>query len=214
MHNLYLDKKRDLSKLKSQSITLFPSKKMSSTVLTECPLEANFCYYLEFDDAIEQYESQPLGFYYSLDHKQYSFTPDFECFCGHHYVYYEIQSNTQAIKAKKSTEFKRHFDSAQNQAIKLGKDLILIKENWIKRSPHFQNIMQLYRCMQVQYSYDFFKRIKNKLEKDAVLTIGELIDEHIELPWIYKLIAEKILIFELSSTSLCLDSKVFWRKND
>jgi len=211
MRDLYLDKKRDLTKLKSQSITLFPSKKMSSTVLTNCPLEANFCYYLEFDDAIERYESQPLGFYYQLDNIQCSFTPDFECFCGHRSVYYEIQSKAQA---KKTIEFKRHFDSAQNQAIKLGKDLILVKEDWIKRSPHFQNLMQLYRCMQVQYSYDFLNRIKTKLKKDKVLTIGELIDEHIELPCIYKLIAEKILIFELSSTSLCLGSKVFWRKND
>ena len=30
------------------------------------PLEANFCYYLEFDDEVDRYESQPLGRYFTL----------------------------------------------------------------------------------------------------------------------------------------------------
>jgi hypothetical protein len=70
MSELYTDKKRDLTKHKSKSRTFFPSRKMHGSIVTECPLEASLCYYLEFDDSITSYESQPLGYYYQYEGKR------------------------------------------------------------------------------------------------------------------------------------------------
>lgn len=152
--------KRALSKLKSKSVTHFPSRKMGSIVLTESPLEANFCYYLEFDDDVEYYESQPLGFYYQHANKTHTFTPDFEVFIKSSSYYYEVQSNTQADRSEQYLEY---FNAAREQADRLGKDLILISENWIQRSSQLHNIRHIYRCMSVNYYYELLCRVKTKL---------------------------------------------------
>jgi len=211
MRKFYLDKRKDLTKLKSHSITLFPSKKMSTTVLTAHPLEANFCYYLEFDDAIDRYESQPLGYYFQFNDDTHVFTPGFEVFSGNKSFYYEVQSNTHATKNK---NYEDYFNAARAQAMLLNKDLILVKESWIRRSPYFQNLVQLYRCIQAEYSHDFLVRIKDKLIFNKVLMIGELIELHSELACVYRLIAEKILILESPTEGLGLDSRVIWSNDE
>ncbi|MDX2369517.1 MAG: hypothetical protein QNK36_14135 [Colwellia sp.] len=211
MKKLYLDKKRDLTKLKSQSITLFPSKKMSSTVFTECPLEANFCYYLEFDDEIDRYESQPLGYYFQFKNDTHVFTPDFEVFSKNKSFYYEVQSKIQAAN---QSDFLGYFNAARAQAKRLNKDLFLVKECWIRRSPHFQNLMQLYRCIQVEYSHDFLLRIKDKLTFNKILTISELIELHSELACVYRLIAEKVLTLEFPNECLGVNSRVLWSNDE
>lgn len=211
MLNLYLDKKRDLTKLKAQSITLFPSRKMGCSVVTESPLEASFCYYLEFDDVIERYESQPLGYYFQFKNNTHVFTPDFEVFHKNKSYYYEIQSN---IQGNKQDNYEDYFNAAKNQAKNLQKDLVLVKEDWIRKSPYFQNIVQLYRCMSVKYTYEFLIRVKETMKDVDERAIFELMEDHSELAFIYKLIAEKRLGFDLTTQLLGLDCKVTWGQHD
>jgi hypothetical protein len=57
MSNLYVSKRRDLSKRKGTTVCKFPSTKSEVIpVLTDGKLEADFCYHLEFDRAIAMIE--------------------------------------------------------------------------------------------------------------------------------------------------------------
>jgi hypothetical protein len=96
------------------------------------------------------------------------------------------------------------------QAKRLGKDLFLKKEQWVRRSPQFQNIQQCYRCLKVDYSYDFVCRVKSQLAVNQTLPISSLIQSHTELPWVYKLIAEQIMQLSPEDQLLSLDCTVSW----
>lgn len=209
MSDLYVDKRRDLTKLKSKNITFFPSRKMKSSIVTECPLESNLCYYFEFDDSITSYESQPLGYYYMYKGERHSYTPDFEVFNGTNSYYIEVKSKSELSKF---VDFDDWFDAVKNQAVRLGKDLVLKKEQSILHHPTYQNYLQLYRCLRVEYDYNFICRIQTQLNANQLLPISDLIDSSSELPWLYKLIAERIVELSPPEQLLTLDSTVSWRK--
>lgn len=211
MSELYADKKRDLTKLKSKSRTFFPSRKMQDTIVTECPLEACLCYYFEFDDSITSYESQPRGYYYQFKGERHLYTPDFEVFCGTKPFYIEVKSK---IELQKFEHFELWFEAVRQQAVKLGKDLILKKEKWIRHSPQYQNNLQLYRCLKVDYSYDFVCQVKSKLAGNKSLPISALINHHADLSWLYKLIAEQFVELSPSEQLLSLDCTVKWRQHE
>lgn len=211
MSELYADKKRDLTKLKSKSRTFFPSRKMQDSIVTECPLESSLCYYFEFDRSITSYESQPLSYYYMYEGERHLYTPDFEVFCGEKSFYVEVKST---IEIQKFENFELWFEAVRQQAVKLGKDLILKKEQWIKRSPSYQNNLQLYRCLKVDYSYDFVCQVKSKLVDGQLLPISALIDHHYELSWLYKLIAEQFVELSPPEQLLSLDCMVKWGQHE
>ena len=211
MSKLYTDKKRDLTKLKSKSRTFFPSRKMRASIVTECPLEANLCYYFEFDQSVTSYESQPLGYYYMYEGQRHVYTPDFEVFNGSKSFYIEVKSE---LELEKFENFDAWFCAVKHQAKNLGKDLILKKEQWIRRSPDYQNITQLYRCLKANYDYDFIRNIKSKLAANKVLTVGDLIKQQSELPLLYKLIAEQVVELVPASQLLSQDATVKWRSHE
>jgi hypothetical protein len=184
---------------------------MQDSIITECPLEANLCYYFEFDRSITRYESQPLGYYYRFEGERHLYTPDFEATHGKHSFYYEVNSK---IELEKFDGFDPWFNAVQAQAKRLGKDLFLKKKQWVRRSPQFQNIQQCYRCLKVDYSYDFVCRVKSQLAVNQTLPISSLIQSHTELPWVYKLIAEQIVQLSPQEQLLSLDCTVLWCVNE
>lgn len=76
---LYLPKRRNLKNFKRKSICRFPSVKGDVPVVrTEGVLEKDFCYHLEFDPLVLQYQCQPIGYYYYLNNEKLGYTPDFD----------------------------------------------------------------------------------------------------------------------------------------
>jgi hypothetical protein len=61
---------------------------MSTVFLVGYSFETNFCYYLEFDDVIYYYESQPLGYYFRFNNDTHIFTSDLEVLSGKNSIYY------------------------------------------------------------------------------------------------------------------------------
>jgi hypothetical protein len=55
----------------------FPSKLNNKTMRAESMFEINGMYFLEFDDSVAQYQSQPSSFVYEDDGKEKRYTPDF-----------------------------------------------------------------------------------------------------------------------------------------
>ena len=74
-----LSKRRDVSKLMSKSVNVFFGHKSEDDVTNlESPLEADFCYHLEYDQSVKSYQAQPLPISYFYDGKYRTYTPDFK----------------------------------------------------------------------------------------------------------------------------------------
>lgn len=71
-------KKRNLKNMKGKTICRFPSRKPTPrTIYTEGVLERDYCYHLEANENVVEYESQPIGFYYWIGLERHIYTPDF-----------------------------------------------------------------------------------------------------------------------------------------
>ena len=131
----FLPKRRDLKKLKRKTICRFPSTKGDkSVVLTEGVLEKDFCYYLEFDEDVVEYQSQPLGYYYYMDDGKRGYTPDFKVLVktleGIIEIYYEIKERKYL-----EDDFDAEFEAKQWPLKNVGKELILIDDEFIRQKP-------------------------------------------------------------------------------
>lgn len=71
-------KKRNLKNMKGKTICRFPSREPTPrTIYIEGVLERDYCYHLEANENVVEYESQPIGFYYWIGLERHIYTPDF-----------------------------------------------------------------------------------------------------------------------------------------
>ncbi|KEI72968.1 TnsA endonuclease N-terminal domain-containing protein [Endozoicomonas elysicola] len=191
----YAKEKRNLRKQKGKGITTFPSKRKGQreSILTESPLEADFCYHLEYDPDVLSYEAQPLGFYYLFEGKVCLYTPDF-------LVNYISEPKYYEIKYKKYSETKTfskaRFDAIKKQAQSLGIPITMITEEFIYQQPKFTNL-------QVLHQYEYIDQIPTTFINHiyTALSLGEdrisnLIDgeyQGIQLCYVYQMIANGML---------------------
>jgi len=190
---LYLPKRRNLKNFKRKSICRFPSVKGDVPVVrTEGVLEKDFCYHLEFDPLVLQYQCQPLGYYYYLNNEKLGYTPDFEVeIDGGTETYYEIKER-KYIKEGFETEFK----AKQEQAKILGKELILVYDDFIRQQPKLTNLKRVYGAKRRgRPSRDLVKLIKEAFPKQQSI-IAEDLMQHIGITigQVYQLIYYKEII--------------------
>ncbi|WP_019616900.1 TnsA endonuclease N-terminal domain-containing protein [Psychromonas ossibalaenae] len=203
--------KRNLNNLLSKSITKFPSiKSDTAPVITESPLEADFCYYLEFDKEVIKYEAQPLGFSYWLNKAKHTYTPDFEVFYVTSSCYYEIKFEKDILRDK---EFKSRFEIQKKAAQELGKDLFLITDSFILKRYKYENLCLLYKFSKIVLEPEFLLFIKSYLTNNRELTILELVRQesrNSDFQQIYKLIWDQTLLAEMESEIISINTVIKW----
>lgn len=188
---LYLPKRRNLKNFKRKSICRFPSVKGDVPVVrTEGVLEKDFCYHLEFDPLVLQ--CQPLGYYYYLNNEKLGYTPDFEVEIeGGAETYYEIKDRKYL-----DDNFYIEFKAKQEQAKILGKELILVCDDFIRQQPKLTNLKRVYGAKRRgRPSRELVKSIKKAFPKQESI-IAEDLMQHIGITigQVYQLIYYKEII--------------------
>jgi hypothetical protein len=169
-------KKRVVDRLMNKSVCLFNGcKALKKPIVTESPLERDFCYHLEFDNSVSQYEPQPLGIIYwePKSQKECQYTPDFKV----HYVdgsikYYEIKYRRDV---NRSPNFSYTFELAKKEYLSQNSDLILVTDEFIHREYLFENIQLLYRSVDVLVDESFFLILKEYLSSKHSALLSDLI---------------------------------------
>ncbi|MFT4899036.1 MAG: hypothetical protein ACI9U0_000824 [Flavobacteriales bacterium] len=196
---LYLPKRRNLKNFKRKSICRFPSVKGDVPVVrTEGVLEKDFCYHLEFDPLVIQYQCQPLGYYYYLNNEKLGYTPDFEVeIDGGAETYYEIKER-KYIKEGFETEFK----AKQQQAKILGKELILVYDDFIRQEPKLTNLKRVYGAKRRGLpSRELVKLIKEVFPKQQSIIAEDLMQyTGLTIGQVYQLIYYKEIIADFDKT--------------
>jgi len=189
MSNFYTNKKRNLKNMKGKSICRFPSLKPTpNTIYTEGVIEKDFCYHLEVDNEIIEYESQPLGFYYWVGPVRHVYTPDFQVFYKNSSIkYFEVKELKYL-----DDEFYASFELWQQQALLLDKTLELVTDEFIYREPLYTNLKHLQRARNNgTYTKEFLEVTMFAFSNVESLTIRELLeyaDEPNSIGMVYKLI--------------------------
>jgi hypothetical protein len=202
-------KKRNLNNLLSKNITKFPSTKAdTSPTMTESPLEADFCYYLEFDKEVIRYESQPLEIPYWYDGEKHWYTPDFEAFYEKSSCYYEIKYKKDI---ERDDEFELRFAAQKKSVQELGKDLFLITDEFITKQYMYENLCLLYKFSKISIDPEFLYFVKTSLQSNRELFILDLLREDTkneDFQKIYKLIWMQFLRADLESEVLSTHASI------
>jgi hypothetical protein len=215
MSNFYTDKRRDLKKMKGKNICLFPSLKPTpNTIYTEGVIEKDFCYHLEVDNEVIEYESQPLGFYYWMGSERYVYTPDFQVFYKNSSIkYFEVKELKYL-----DDDFYEKFPIWQQQSLLLGKTLELVTDEFIYQEPLYTNLKHLSRARKNGICTEEFREIAIfALSNVESLTIRELL-KYAKRPnsigMVYKLIQLGVLKISISDDVLGPDCLLMGIKND
>jgi hypothetical protein len=175
--------------MKGKSICRFPSLKPTpNTIYTEGVIEKDFCYHLEVDNEIVEYESQPLGFFYWIGPVRHVYTPDFQVFYRNSSIkYFEVKELKYL-----DDEFYEKFEILKQQALLLDKTLELVTDEFIYKEPLYTNLKHLQRARSNgTYSKKFLEITLFAFSNVESLTIRELLEYADELKGIgmvYKLI--------------------------
>lgn len=203
MSDFYTNKRRNLKKMKGKTICRFPSSKpIPNTIYTEGVLEKDFCYHLEVDDQVIEYECQPLGYFYWNDTGKHLYTPDFQV------VYKDGTIKYFEVKQYEFLDdyFNQNFEIWQQQALLLGKSLELVTDHYIYQSPYFSNLQHLHRARNNGSCTDKFKKVAIfALSEVPSLTIRELLEyanEPNAIGMVYKLIQLGVLKVNIKQDQL------------
>lgn len=190
---MYLSKRRNLKNFKRKTICQFPSVKGDvQMVRTEGDLEEDFCYHLEFDPLVIQYQCQPLGYYYYFNNEKLGYTPDFEVIIkGGVDTYYEIKERKYLDE-----NFDAEFKAKQDQAKILGKELILVCDDFIRQQPKLTNFKRVYGAKRRgKPDRELVKWIKQIFVKQESIIAEELMNQvDVTIGQIYQLIYFKVLV--------------------
>jgi hypothetical protein len=198
---LYVPKRRNLRKIKRKTICRFPSVKGDvPVVLTEGTVEKDFCYYLELDPLVKLYQCQPLGYYYYLNGEKRSYTPDFEVdIDGGVNTYYEVK---ELEYLNDDEDFEIEFEAKKKQAEILGKQLILVCDDFIRQQPKLTNIRRVYGAKRRgRPSDEFVNSVVKIIDEHEPITAEELMVQlDMLIGQIYQLIYYKVVLADFDNT--------------
>ncbi len=192
--------RRKISHLMSKSINVFNGQKSLDTITyTESPLEADFCYHLEFDDNVKNYLAQPLSVDYYFEGALHSYTPDFEVFYNDGTVcYFEVK---YIADIGRNVHFDAWESAIRKASGKLGKGFIVIKEDFIRKEFLYENLQTLYASSDINVEKEFLVHINQIFQDQDQVTIIDLMTDSAsdsELEQIYRFIFDKLLITNLN----------------
>jgi len=195
-----ISKRRDVKKLMSKSINVFRGRKASDEITyTESPLEADLCYHFEFDPKIISYQAQPLSLEYFFEGATHTYYPDFE-------VFYE-DGTTSYIEVKyiadvaRFESFNEWEEAIRRAASKHGKGFIVLKEDFIRQQPLYENLLNLWSAVGIPINKVFLAHLISVLDQKHEASISELMTEDLsddEFEQVYRLIFDRKLVASLT----------------
>jgi hypothetical protein len=199
-----IPKRREVKNLMSKSINVFRGRKaLDKITYTESPLEADLCYHFEYDPKIISYQAQPLSFEYFFEGTTHIYSPDFEVFYDDKTIsYVEVKYIADIARIENFPEWEKAIRKA---ASKLGKGFIVLKEDFIRQQPLYENLLNLWSSVEITINKEFLAHLITVLDQQyetsiAELMTGELRDDEFEQ--IYRLIFERKLAASLTQEFL------------
>ncbi|WP_417446115.1 TnsA endonuclease N-terminal domain-containing protein [Kangiella sp.] len=130
---------------KSKRITMFASRKNGFSMPCESSLEKNYCYHLEFDDAVKEYRTQGIQF----DTGDIKYTPDFILRTTHNtYKVVEIKPMGEL----KNKEVVARLSLARKYFTKNQIPFEIVTEKLTDKSPMLDNYRYLYRAAKLPFT--------------------------------------------------------------
>lgn len=181
----------------------FMSAKMQVLVEWESQIERDFMYYLEFDDDVRGYTSQPTRYRYTREDKYKYHFPDFEIF-----RYSTPKRKFVEIKplhVTKKTEFIEKTAAIKAQMHTDGFDYSVVTDSQLRVEPILSNLKLLYRYIIHQYDREkvglLVKELKAKGNTSIIFQELVSLAQNYSLALIdcYSCISNKIFTFDTSS---------------
>jgi hypothetical protein len=208
----FIPKRRKVEKLMSKSVNVFNGRKSLDPIThTESPLEADFCYHLEYDPKIRSYQAQPLSFQYFFEGEMHTYFPDFEVFYDDEdetVSYFEIKYIADIARIENFDAWEKAVAKATN---KNGKGFVVLKEDFIRQKPFYENLQTLWAASTIDIDKEFLCYLITMLDERKELSIEELLrnkNSNAEFEQIYRLIFERKLSTPLSKAFLSKQSNV------
>ncbi|WP_448565923.1 Tn7 transposase TnsA N-terminal domain-containing protein [Thalassotalea ganghwensis] len=190
----------------NKNVYKFASSKVGSVIMCESSIEFDACFHHEYNDNVEYFESQPMGFHYQVNNKWNPYTPDAlvryksgKC----KLIEYKPYSKTQDL------EFQHEFNAKKANAATLGYELILVTEQQIRVNPILHNLKLLHRYSGSTRITDIQSSILEFIQKSGKIAISD-IDTNFSLTTgeikasIYLLLAKGIVKADIKNE--CLES--------
>ncbi len=203
----FVPKRRKVQKLMSKSINVFNGiKSVDEETFLESPLEADLCYHLEFDDKVKSYQAQPLSFQYYFEDKVHTYYPDFEVrYTDGTICYFEIKFIADIARID---NFEQWEIAVAKAAKKKGRGFIVLKEDFIRKKPIYENLQTLWAAHTKQIEKSFLVHAIQLLNQHGTLPIAKLIRNDSEFEQLYRLIFDRKLLASLDSDFLSKNSLV------
>jgi hypothetical protein len=197
-------KRRKIKNLMSKSINVFRGRKaLDEITYTESPLEADLCYHFEYDTKITSYQAQPLSFEYFFEGSTHFYSPDFEVFYDDKTVsYVEVKFIADIARIANFNEWEK---AVRKGASKKGRGFIVLKEDFIRQQPLYENLLNLWSAVGITINTEFLTHLIVFLDKNHEASISALMADELsdnEFEQIYRLIFERKLAVSLTQDFL------------
>lgn len=194
----------------SKSVNVFNGRKALDKIThTESPLEADLCYHFEFDRKILSYQAQPLSFEYFFQGSVHTYYPDFEVFYDDGtVVYIEVKYIADIARIE---HFEQWVEAIEKAALKAGKGFLVLKEDFIRQKPLYENLQTLWAASEIPIDKEFLTHVITTLDQASEVSIVDLLRTKTsddEFEQIYRLIFERKLITSLTQNFLSKSSMV------
>ncbi|MBD3667736.1 MAG: TnsA endonuclease N-terminal domain-containing protein [Kangiella sp.] len=152
---------------KSKRITMFASRKNGFSMPCESSLEKNYCYHLEFDDAIKEYRTQGIQF----EIEDFKYTPDF--------ILLTRLTTFEIVEIKPGSELENPEVSLRLSKVKdyfssVGMPFSIVTDEVTEQQPELDNYKYVYRAAQLPFKPSLQERALNLIRKLDSLTVIEI----------------------------------------
>jgi hypothetical protein len=158
-----------------KNIGLFSSLKMQTGIWYESLIERDYMYLLETDPDVLSYHSQPLSIFYTFNHRQRRYTPDFLVEGRHKKLLVEVKPASKVNSDKNLSLFRAIAPICEEK----GWEFVVVTDAMIRVQPQLNNLKLIYKYAGEPLSinntldcYQYFQRQVSTSIKTALLDLA------------------------------------------
>jgi len=155
----------------NKNIFKFASTKINDMIMCESSIEFDACFYHEYNDDIEHFESQPEGFHYYFEGCRRPYTPDSLIKYKDNILQYQ---EYKPLKKTLDQTFKAEFAEKQKASIALGIKLILVTDKQIRVNPILNNLKLLHRYSGIHQLDDIHIELINTIKRIGKVKLNDI----------------------------------------
>lgn len=176
----------------------FPSLKLNEIVVTSSPVEHDYLFLLETDNAAIRYRSQPGPIFFSFESKRHRYTPDFIVFRRNTVQVIEVKPEARLVEDWNSVLFEMATRACREREW----DFIVITDTIIRRQPRLDNLKLLYKYARTSLDSEHQITSISFLSSRHDTLLGELMDFFVsrKLPTqaVYALIFRGVIALDIN----------------